>query len=839
MSRSTIDFGIDLGTTNSAIALVNGVSTEIIKNDLQQDITPSAVHYRKNGEMLLGFRAKETIKTPRMDDTAIEFKRRMGSNHEFYFPASGLKKSPEELSAEVLKRLKADAEKKFQEQIDAAVITVPAAFKLEKCDATKKAARLAGFKDCPLLLEPTAAALAFGFQAESRKAHWLVFDFGGGTFDATIIKTEDGTIHVVNHAGDDSLGGSDIDKAIVSKIIAPRLVEEYGLEDFDWSQAGKNGRWRQAFARLKWAAEEAKIGLTSKEKVTLDPYTVCNLTDEVSGEILVEEFEMEITRSDLIRVAEPFILRASNISQRALKEANIPGSAIEKVILVGGPTIAPYFREILNEQLRINLDYSVDPFTVVARGAAKFAGTQRLSSRVSKPAPSGVYDINLRHKPVGIESAPIIRGTVSGNATADFTGFSLEIVNVKNQWRSGRINLDGDGFFEATLHADKNEKNTYAIELYDATARKQKVHPDTFTYTIDMVVDEQPVIHSLGISTANNEYAKFFLKGSGLPQRKKWAEPFHTTRELKQGQTGEVVWIPIIEGENEQGDRNRLVKKIPIEAKSINRDLPVGSEVEITMIYDEKRALWLEAYIPILDETFKFEIDTSGRNNTDPEFLKNDFEMEMKRFHQAKQKAAGTGAESAKRLVAEIESSPILEELEEKLALIKADLDTAEKFENQLLELKPQLDEALNAIEWPALVAEAREWIAWMKTEVDKNGSLEQRQKAAALTKETDDLIRDQRPQRLRKVIEQISWLYFGIKMAQPQWWVDQIDRLAKQQGKMSDQVRAARLIGQGRDFIANNNIEGLENVVRQLWRLLPPETTDQIKRGYESDLIF
>jgi|ERR1035441_2294752 molecular chaperone DnaK len=199
MSRTTIDFGIDLGTTNSAIALLKGLSTEIIKNSLQQDITPSAVHLRKNGELLVGFHAKETIKTPRLDDTAIEFKRRMGSDYIYTFDSSGQKRKPEELSAEVLKRLKADAEEKTGEVIEAAVITVPAAFELHQCDATKKAAQLAGFRESPLLLEPTAAALAYGFQADSKKAHWLVFDFGGGTFDATIIKTEEGTIHVVNH----------------------------------------------------------------------------------------------------------------------------------------------------------------------------------------------------------------------------------------------------------------------------------------------------------------------------------------------------------------------------------------------------------------------------------------------------------------------------------------------------------------------------------------------------------------------------------------------------------------------------------------------------------------
>jgi len=839
MSRTTIDFGIDLGTTNSAVAVLKGITTEIIKNDLQQDITPSAVHFRKNGELLVGFRAKETIKTPRLDDTAIEFKRRMGSDFIYTFDSSGQKRLPEELSAEILKRLKTDVQEKTGEAIEAAVITVPAAFKLEQCDATKKAAHLAGFKDSPLLLEPTAAALAFGFQAESKKAHWLVFDFGGGTFDATIIKTEDGTIHVVNHGGDNFLGGSDIDKALVSKIIAPRLIEEHGLEEFDWSQAGKGGRWRQAFARLKWAAEQAKIELSRKEKASLDPDTVSSLKDESNGEIVVEEFEMDITRADLVRVAEPFILRATEITKRALKDAGIPGNAIEKVILVGGPTVAPYFRQMLEESLRIPLDYSVDPFTVVARGAAKFAGTQRLTARASKPVSAGEYTIDLKHKPVGIESAPPIVGKVSGATTKDFNGFTLEIVNTKTQWRSGKIALAADGVFVATLYADKGEKNIFAIELYDSSARKQKVNPDTLTYTIDMVVDEQPVIHSIGIALANNEYAKFFKKGSGLPQRKTWPSAFRTAKPLKQGQSGELIWIPIVEGENDLADRNRLLKRFAIEANNIRRDLPAGSEVEITMKYDENRTIWVAAYVPILDDEFNFKIDTAGRKSADPDFLETDFEAELERLRQAKAKAAGSGAETANKLVKEVEKLPLLEQMEETRAVIKGDPDAAAKFEGQLLELKPKLDEAVNALEWPALILEAKEWLDYLQKTVDQHGNEQQRQKAKDYTDEVADIIRKHETNRLRKKIEQIVRLYHEIVMSQPGWWVYQFQQMEKQQEKMSDQTKAARLLAQGQDCLAKNNATGLQNIVRQLWDLLPEATVAEAKRGFGADLIF
>src|ERR1019366_1248948 len=156
----------------------------------------------------------------------------MGTDHVYHFKGSGQTRTPEDLSAEVLRSLRADVQQRTGELVEASVVTVPAAFELHQCDATRKAAQLAGLKDSPLLQEPVAAALAHGFQVDGEKAYWLVYDFGGGTFDAAIIKAEDGTIHVVNHGGDNFLGGSDIDWLIVEQLLAPKLVQEHGLEDF-------------------------------------------------------------------------------------------------------------------------------------------------------------------------------------------------------------------------------------------------------------------------------------------------------------------------------------------------------------------------------------------------------------------------------------------------------------------------------------------------------------------------------------------------------------------------------------------------------------------------------
>ncbi len=827
MNRSTIDFGIDLGTTNSAIALLNGVSTEIFKNNKDTDITPSAVSIDKNGNLQVGERARNrNITDP--DDAYIEFKRRMGTDYVYKFKSSGQERRPEELSAEILKSLRSDVQQRTGQFVEAAVITVPAAFELNQCDSTRKAAELAGFKESPLLQEPVAAALAYGFQVDTEKTYWLVYDFGGGTFDAAIIKSEDGTIHVINHGGDNLLGGSDIDWSIVEKVLAPRVAKEFRLDDFN----RRNKKWDGAFRKLKRAAENAKIDLSRAERTTVELVKFRNNNDE---EV---EFECELAKNEIIAVAKPFIQKSVEISKRVLNEKSLDKGDIEKVILVGGPTLAPYFREILTKDLGIRLDHSVDPLTVVARGAAVFAGTQRMNARTAAPPVVGEYSVDLKYKSVGMDSAPMVGGKISTASTHDFEGFTLELVNTKTQWRSGKISIRADGVFTANLHAERGERNIFAIELCDAAGRKQKIKPDTFTYTIGAVVDEQPIINSMGIALANNEYAKFFEKGTGLPQRKTWPEPFRTVKPLKQGQSGELIWIPVVEGENVLADRNRLVGRGQIEAKNIRRDLPAGSEVEVTLKIDESRLVYVDAYVPLLDEDFHCKIDLRDRATAGPKFLRQDFDNEIRRFREVKSKAAPAEGETAERLVEQVEDSPLMQEIRDALDVSEVDPDAANKCEKRLLELKLKLDEAADALEWPTLVSEAREWISWIQQIAAEHGTDTQKQRSKELEREVEEVIKQRKPDSLRRRIEQITSLNFEIVTAQPDWWVFQFQEAEKEQLKMTDQNRAARLFDQGRDCISKNNPTGLQNVVRQLWGLLPKEVVQAAQRGYEAGLV-
>ena len=825
MNRTTIDFGIDLGTTNSAVAVLNGVSTEIIKNNRDADITPSAISFDKRGQLYVGERALNPELLGKKD-AFREFKRMMGKNHVYNFKSSGLKKTPEDLSAEVLKSLRGDVEQKTGELIESAVITVPAVFELAQCDATRRAAKLAGFKECPLLQEPVAAALAHGFQADEQRAYWLIYDFGGGTFDAAVIKAEEGTIHVVNHGGNNFLGGSDIDWAIVEQLLIPRLIEEHDFEDFTRG----NEKWNLAFAKLKRAAEMAKIELSRGERTILE---TVSLVDS-GGDVV--EFDCELTQREVTRVAEPIIIKSVEICKKVLEEKKLAADAVEKVILVGGPTLAPYFREIVGSRLGIKLDHTVDPLTVVARGSAIFAGTQKLNAKAINAPALGEFNIDLKYKPVGSDETPDVGGRIQSASVCDFSGFTIEFVNEQTQWRSGKIPVRADGIFTTNLFAERGDRNIFSINLLDPQGRKQKVSPNSLSYTIGAVVEEQPLINSMGIALANNYYDRLFEKGRGLPL--KATRDYRTVRLLRQGESGDILRCPVVEGENEKADRNVLVGHLDIVGKQIRRELPAGSEVEVTLEIDESRGIKIKAYVPLLDEDFETKIEYENRT-PNPKTLAEEYSVEITRFNDVKQKAGAANGETAEAAIKDIDNSQLKRDVERELAAAKGgDPAAAAKCERLLQDLKIKLDAAADMLEWPALVHQARTLMKDLRELVGNYGSGQQKDKAEELAEETEEIIRVKQAERVRKKIDQMDRLYVEVLFAQPGFWVNQFRQMEKQVAQMTDRNKAERLFNQGRDFTTANNVDGLRNVVRQLWELLPQDARQEIERGYHSGLI-
>ncbi|HOR24483.1 MAG TPA: Hsp70 family protein [Opitutaceae bacterium] len=827
MSRTTIDYGIDLGTTNSSIAMVSGAGTEVIKNNIDADITPSAVYINRAGNLWVGQNARSKTTDERTeDDVFLEFKRRMGTGFEYVFRASGRRMRPEDLSAEVLKSLRADVAQKKGEELNAAVITVPAAFELHQCDATKVAAELAGFKTAALLQEPVAAALAYGFQKIDAKAYWLVFDFGGGTFDAALIRSQDGSMVVANHGGDNFLGGSDIDWAIIEQILAPRVAKEFRVDGFKRGAAP----YKYDLLRLKAATESAKIELSRKDSTYLEA-TLRMVANETMT------FETEITRSEIAKVAEPIVAKAVKIARRVLSEKRVDPSAVEKLIFVGGPTLAPYFRDLVREQLSIPIDHSVDPLTVVARGAAIFAGTQRLNVKQSASSGSSrMFPVELIYKPVGADLEPLIGGKVSAPGGCALNGFTIELINQQSKWRSGKVALRETGAFQFAVRAEKGVQNVFQIELRNDTGTLCETVPDHLKYTLGVVVEEQPIINNMGVAMSDNKVGVHFTKGQGLPAKN--TKTYRTAVDLRQGQSGSVIRIPIVEGNRNLADRNVLIGALEIWSDKIKRDLPAGSEIEVSLHMDTSRILTVIAYVPLLDEEFPTRIELGGKvRQPNLEVLRAELDREKKRL--AELKAAKGGEDKA--MLAKLDalaSSPLVQGLDRALANQGADFDALLKADRELLEFKIQLDDIAELIEWPASVKEADGWLNDLEALVAQQGSIEEKTRAKSLREQVRIIIEDKNADRLRKKMEEISDVYSSILYRQSTFWEGHFNALAESAPQMRETARAEALIRQGRACLDSDNLAELKNVVFQLQDLLPRKVVERAQRGYGSTLV-
>lgn len=830
--RTTIDFGIDLGTTNSAIALLKGTSTEIIKNEQHADLTSSAVYMDSAGKISIGLDAKDQLGR---DKVAIEFKRKMGTSENFIFSKANRRMKPEELSAEVLKSLKSDVRSRFNEELTAAAITVPAVFEMPQCEATQKAARLAGIELCPLLQEPVAASLSYGFQGkENEREIWLVYDLGGGTFDAALMQIRDGIIQVLAHKGDNHLGGSLIDDAIIEQLLVPELLFQYKLPDF---RSG-NPRWKTTFGKLKKLVEDIKIRLSRSQSKDLKFYDLG--VDEDGRSI---DLEYDLTQQEVASCAQPFIRRSILMCLDLFREKKLRKDDISKVLLVGGPTLAPYLREYLadeREGLGIPLDFSQDPMTVVARGAAIFAGTQRIKRTTSKPIAANTYSLQLEYEPIGTDADPFIAGKVISQTEDDFTTFTIEFVNETSQptWHSGKAQISRDGAFAISLWAQKDLRNEYRISLFDPTGSKRIVSPDSITYTIGSTTDKQPLLNDIAIALKNNETDVIFEKGSALPLRKKISRNQYGA--LKKDNPEGAIRIPIIEGRSGKADRNKKIGQIVIPSSEIKRDLPSQSEIEITLSMSESRTIDLEIYIPVLDQEFNRKVDITDYQAPEINELSADFNEEESRLKELKEKINDHPDAEARRIITEIEDDRSRQLTKKKLENIGDD-NIAERLAafNCLLDLRIKLDQVENKFLIPMLEQEASEQIEDTSGVISQFGEADDRTKFIELKRELINALTAQQKNisLIREKIDALDSLGFHVSIRRPEWWLGYFEHLEKKDGDYTDQNIAARLLAAGRRDINNGHLENLQNVCRQLGNLLPESERD-LKEGYGSTII-
>ena len=377
--------GIDLGTTNSCVAVLEGGEPKVIQNPEGNRTTPSVVAF-KDGEKQVGEVAKRQMVTN--PNTIASIKRHMGTDHTEEI--DGKKYTPQEVSAMILQNLKATAESYLGETVSKAVITVPAYFNDSERQATKDAGKIAGLEVERIINEPTAAALAYGLDKTDKEQQILVFDLGGGTFDVSILELGDGVFEVLSTAGDNRLGGDDFDQVIID-----HLVQEFKKENsIDLSKD------KMAMQRLKDAAEKAKKDLSGVSS------TQISLPFISAGEAGPVHLEMTLSRAKFEELSHELVQRTMGPTRQALKDAGLSKSEIDEVILVGGSTRIPAVQEAIKKEIGKESNKGVNPDEVVALGAAVQGGV--ITGDVQDVVLLDVTPLTLGIETMGGVSTPLI-----------------------------------------------------------------------------------------------------------------------------------------------------------------------------------------------------------------------------------------------------------------------------------------------------------------------------------------------------------------------------------------------------------------------------------------------
>jgi molecular chaperone DnaK len=817
---SMINFGIDLGTTNSLMARFNKGDVEVFKNPNGfKETLPSIVGFR-NDRILVGEQAR-TFAEKDPKSVVSQFKRKMGTTESFKIKSTGQSKTPIELSAFVLKELKTFIH--TGEIADAVVLTVPASFDMLQSNATKEAGYAAGFKQVVLLQEPIAASLAYANKEKGidlKNSQWIVYDLGGGTFDVALVKIIQGELKVVDHEGDNYLGGADFDALIVERIVVPALEKRGQFTNLLAQMRSESGRYNRLWYRLLHLAEQAKIELSARSSAEIE-FTV----EDDSGSTI--EAILAITRTDFESVIKDSIDRTAEMLRTILTRNSLRPQDLKFVLMVGGSTYTPYVRQRVEELLGIPVNTGIDPTNAIAVGAAYFAANREINlQQESKPTAPGTIRIKVAYNRASQESEEMFSAKVEGSTA----GLFYRIVRSDGGYDSGLKALAGRIVEDLPLLAEAF--NLFSLKIMDSQNNVISADVDTIQiaqgkYSVAGQLLPEDLALVKDDMTGDTKLEAIFVKNTVLPARGK--KTVEVSKTIVHG-SDDHIQIIVVEGPSDNHfTANKRVGYLVISGKGLKRDVMRGTEIDLTFEVSESRDLTVQAFVNPSGPEFS-QVFTPTRRDVPAATLAEEVRMLGTRLEQEKAEAL---ASEKFEVVDHLDRLLVpLRELHVESELLAADDVTDSRY--KLEDRKRKIAQEMNGLVAGKRIERLR--AAYLETKervtslVTEGGNDQERRELHEVVTREHTFFNSNNPGKIEAAVDHLERLSFQILRRTPQFLIRWFQHLLEKREVFNDQLQAKNLIDAGKRHIAVEEFDRLAEVNLRLHALLP----QQIKESDE-----
>ncbi|WP_040282284.1 Hsp70 family protein [Psychroserpens damuponensis] len=819
----TINFAIDLGTTNSLIAKYDDGNIKIYNNPLGLKQTlPSCIAFRGN-RTVIGDKALDYLEKD-AENICMLFKRKMGTQDTYFVPSIDKEMSPIELSSMILKELKNFVND--EEVLDAVVITIPASFDTIQSNATKKAGYLAGFKEVVLLQEPIAACLAFANTSNIEvkdKQNWIVYDFGGGTFDVALVEVNDRELKVTDNLGDNYLGGADFDNLIVEHLVVPFIEQKLSLSNLWKDLKSKTTSFKGLYFELLKISEEAKKELSIYEETEIE------IDIDINGENFYEQ--LIIKREQFEDLIASKVEQTIVFIQDVIKNNQLLNSQIDRVILIGGTTYVPLIKKRIAEAIEVEVDSSIDPTSAVVHGAAYFAGSKpatvfEKSNIEAEKTTFESIDFKLFYEQNTRDLEELITCKINSGDVK-----SYRIMRKDGGYDSGVKTLD-DHTFSEFVPLLEGRLNPFKIQLLNEALDVLQVINTVAINQGSYNVQGQPLpndicmeVDDLDASTTRLDLV--FAKGSILPLKKKI---YKTASKTILRHSNSNIIINIIEGKSKGLPSSGLsIGYIEIFGKDLEEDLIKGTDIEIEVEVTESRDLKINVFLQSCDQEFKNVFSESERA-----ISINKINMEINTvLGDVEELIRTNNSEENFEYSQQLETIRVgLIETQIAASLINDDDISDAKF--QLDDRKRKLIQHFDDLTRNKLIAQEIEEYNESKEALEYHLNKEEnerfQEKYARIIKNEREVINSGNKYLIRSKIKELDELYDSVIQSSDENFITYFLNL-KFVSSFDNQRKADKLIKQGDEALDKQDYKSLRHIVYGLSALLPDYEKEKQKK--------